>query len=204
MVDEISQDSWERVWEHAQAMWPRWKASVRMEALWRQRLSPYTEHRLIRAIEEVVIEHPVLTPRLAWVISKLRGSLSDVVNRRPQVTGFPATPEEADEAEREIIALLRAYPPSPAELEHGIKCWLFWKSGDWAKRIQIHVIRDAATPKPYEIWPQGLAGMVWAASEAAKELEEREEQQASHAVSVEYEPGAIEAEELEELRQGVN
>lgn len=197
-MDAISSDSWERIWDLARALWPRWKTSIEQESLWRRRLEVYSEQRIATALEEVLIEHPVLTPRLAWIISKLRGSLSDAPNKRAQMTGYPATPEEADEVEREIIAKLRAFPPSPSELDHAIKCFLYWKSGDKPTLIQVHVVRDAATPKPYEIWPQGLVGLVWAAMEAAKKREQRP----ACDVDVIYEPGSIEVEEPAYLQQG--
>lgn len=198
MVDVISSVSWDRVWDQIKALWPRWKNNIEQEDLWRRKLEVYEEHRLISAIEDVLAEHPVQTPRLAWIISKLRGSQSDAPNRRAQITGFPCTPREADEAEEEIIMLLRALPPTPADLTEGAKRFLYWKSGDWPKPAQVQVVVDAAVEKPYEIWPAGLAGMVWAAGAAAQQ----QERQPPCDVTVQYEPGAIEVDGPALLQQG--
>lgn len=198
MVDAISSVSWERIWDLARALWPRWKTSIEQECLWRRRLEVYSEQRISMALEEVLIEHPVLTPRLAWIISKLRGSLSDAPNRKPQITSFPDTPRAADEAEAEIIELLRDLPPTPADLTEGTRGWLFWKAGDFPKPAQIQEVVKAATAKPYEIWPAGLAGMVWAAAQAALKREERP----ACDVEVIYEPGSFEVEEPAVLQQG--
>ena len=198
MVDVISSDSWERVWDRARALWPRWNANIQQEDFWRGRLEPYSEHRLLKAIDDVAAEHPVQVPRLAWIISKLRGSLSDAPNRRPQITSFPSNEREAAEAEAEIIELLRDLPPTPADLAVGTRRWLYWKSGGWANAAQVQAVVDAATAKPYEIWPAGLSGMVWAAAQAAL----KHEQQPARDVKVIYEPGAIEVDVPALLQQG--
>lgn len=202
-MDVISSGSWGRVWKHAKALWPRWVPNDEQAEVWRRMLQPFPELRIIEALDEVLSEHPVLTPRLAWVLSRLRGSISDASPGRPQVETWPSTPKEADDAEAGIIQDLRGYPPAPAELREGATRWLMWRSGTAPKLIArsegLSELIKAVSEKPYELWPAGLAGMVWAAVQAEQQAQERDQDNA--AIECE-EAGSIEVDEPVQLQQG--